>query len=138
MKTRASYVSNSSSSSFIIAYDSASFGDLSKFFSSIDENSDYHTTTETGLVNLEEELENWANSCDDEDEEERKGVDRLIQAVNENLRKGKKVIAIRIDHDQDELLELLKFISQQKNGKFEILAGLEPYETTLPDYHETI
>lgn len=136
MKTRKSYVSNSSSSSFIIAYDSALFGDLSKFFSSIDENSDYHTTTETGLVNLEEELENWANSCDDE--EERKGVDRLLQAVNENLGKGMKVIAIRIDHDQDELLELLKFMSQQKNGKFEILAGLEPYETTLPDYHSTI
>ena len=137
MKTRASYVSNSSSSSFIIAYDSALFGDLSKFFSSIDENSDYHTITETGLVNLEEELENWANSSDG-GEEERKGVDRLIQAVNENLGKGMKVIAIRIDHDQDELLELLKFINQQKNGKFEILAGSEPYETTLPDYHETI
>ena len=136
MKSRKSYVSNSSSSSFIIAYGSVLFGDLSKFFSSIDENSDYHTITETGLANLEEELENWANSCDDE--EERKGVDRLIQAVNENFEKGMKVIAIRIDHDQDELIELLKFISQQKNGKFEILAGLEPYETTLPDYHETI
>ena len=99
MKIRSGYVSNSSSSSFLIAYDEKFYGDLTKFF----ENEYFGCETEMGgfdtfldyLCEIDEDI--------NKDWEEK---------VKEQEKFGKKILYLRLDNEYSSIISLLKKINE--------------------------
>ena len=134
MKSREGYVSNSSSSSFLISYDKNVFGDLGAFFSSFNEDD----RTETHLGDLGSEVKRWLNPNLYDTKKEKIAARKIPSRIRKAQDEGRDVIALWIDYNSAEMISLLKSLDRQKSGKFEIIASCEPFETILPDYHDTI
>ena len=98
MKIRNSFVSNSSSSSFIIAYDKNMFGDIDKFFKS------NYLGDSTKIYN---ECENDKFYCWDDDDK----ID-FTEKINVAKNNGFNICYLRID---DEYLPLIDLIDQINN-----------------------
>lgn len=103
MKIRKFYVSNSSSSSFVIAYDPAFFGDIELFFK------DSELGYETDVRDIKDFLEY-----------EPEYKERIETAIAS----GKKVLYIGLDYDYCPIINLLKQINEKNGGdKMEVLYG---------------
>ena len=101
MKIRTSYVSNSSSSSYVIAYDPSFFGDIEHFFK------DTELGFETNIGNIKEFLANVP--------EYRTRVEAAEVA-------GKKVLYMWLDYDYCPIIDLLEQINEKNGGdKLEVL-----------------
>ncbi len=109
MKKRIGYVSNSSSSSYIIAYDQKVFGNLCKFFKEHETALGYNTK----VVDREEML--LYNI-----EEERHGeVKRLMREAEDA---GLTILCLQLDYEQYSVYDLLKSISDANGGgKFRLI-----------------
>lgn len=103
MKVRKGYVSNSSSSSFLIAYDEKFFGDLTKFF----ENGYFGCETEIG------DLETFLDYLCEIDEDINKD---WTEKVKEQEQSGKKALYLRLDNEYSSIIDLLRKINEV-NGK---------------------
>lgn len=101
MKIRSNYVSNSSSSSFIIGYDESFFGDIEKFIQTA-------CIMDTSVRPVEQYLDYF-----DEDDEYREQLSKKIEETKET---GKKVIFIDADYDAAFIYDLLEFINKANGG----------------------
>ena len=104
MKIRNSYVSNSSSSSYIIAYDINFFGDLFKFFK------DAYLGCDTEVMTPEHYKEH-DYYFDNEDEKH-----AFEQKVQEYRNQGKEVICLSLDSEYTSLFTLLDNINEKNGG----------------------
>ena len=98
MKVRNGYVSNSSSSSFIISYDEKVFGDLQMLL-------------KNGYLGCETHF----RKLEDVDEECHK------ELVEERLKEGKKVIYFSLDQEYEIIVDLLKQIGNNIEGSVEFI-----------------
>lgn len=104
MKIRNNYVSNSSSSSFILAIDKAFFGDLEDFFTS------HQFGFETAMTDADCILEYWG------DEKE------IKEKIKRSIDNGKDIFCISIDSEYEDVIDLLEHINQANGGdKMEII-----------------
>ena len=116
MKTRIGYVSNSSSSSFVLAYDKQFYGDLQKFFS---ENQIGFDT----MVCTDDETEEFIyNMTSDERFKE------IKKQINELKSNGMSILCGRIDNDCVQILSLLKYIGKTTgNNGLKMIIDPEEY-----------
>lgn len=107
MKVRTTFVSNSSSSSFILAYDESFFGDLKQYFQKYDFGCMTTLWEEDRIpVMLDEWYPESKTKC-----EEAKAA-------------GKKLLYIDLDRDFCSIMSLLKGINESHGGdKLEIIYG---------------
>ena len=103
MKIRSGYVSNSSSSSFLIAYDEKFYGDLTKFF----KEEYFGCETEIG------DLETFLDYLCEVDEDINKD---WTEKAKEQENAGKRVLYLRLDNEYSSIISLLKKINEA-NGK---------------------
>lgn len=108
MKIRTNYVSNSSSSSFVIAYDESFFGDLLTLIQTS------HVGCETSVTNHENMEEFY--ECRFSTLEE---INNFKQKVEEKINQGKKVILLELDSEYEFLIKLLNNINKN-NGEDKI------------------
>ena len=93
MKIRNGYVSNSSSSSFLIAYDPDFFGDLEKYFS------EEYFGCETTFYNFSEDnLEEYKNE------------------IEQAKKEGKQFLYFGLDQEYISIISLLKMINDKNGG----------------------
>ena len=102
MKIRTGFVSNSSSSSFIIAYDPNFFGDLQDLFE------EYDWGCETAV---QEDLEKFISNYLDTEEE----IPAFKKKVEVARAEGKKILAMRLDREYRGVMALLEMINEQNN-----------------------
>ena len=111
MKIRNGYVSNSSSSSFLIAYDKNFFGDLFKLFKEAC----------FGETKVELEFDTFFEYCCDEDDFEN-DKEKYSKLIEEKQNEGKEVIYLYLDHDFGDVLDIFKQINEKNgNNKIEFL-----------------
>ena len=104
MKIRSNFVSNSSSSSFILAIDKAFFGDLEEFFTS------HQFGFETTIMDADRTLKYW----DDENE--------IKEKIKQSIDNGKNIFSINIESEYEDVIDLLEHINQVNGGdKMEII-----------------
>ena len=101
MKIRTNYVSNSSSSSYIIAVDENFYGNLEEFFYT--HNIGYDTR-----IGRSENID-WDNYCED-DVNEYKAQAQIQQAA------GKAVYEVDMDYDHCYVIDLLKQLNENNGG----------------------
>ena len=104
MKTRNGYVSNSSSSSFVIAYDKRFYGDLNKFFNE----------TQIGfdtMVCTDDETEEFIRNMTSDE-----CFDEIKKRINELKSNGMSILCGRIDNDCVQVISLLKRIGDANGG----------------------
>lgn len=115
MNIRTNYVSNSSSSSFIIAYDEEFFGDLEKIL-----NDHYLGDSK---IHPYEELENRFFKYFDRDEDAEL-IKEILDDINIAEAANKVVRYWSVDYDHRYLIDLLKRISDNNGSdKFKIIYG---------------
>ena len=117
MKTRFGYVSNSSSSSYIVAYDKSFFGDLPGVLN------DGEFGFETSARDLADE--DWRQVLEEFwfGEEDGKKLEAGMKAAAEA---GNAMMVLSIDHDCTGVVKLLKHINDVNGGsKMKILLGEE-------------
>lgn len=101
MKIRSNYVSNSSSSSYVIAYDPVFFGNFEEFLR------EYSPGCDTSILNLNTFIEDYPEY-----------KERIAKLKAE----GKQVIYFSLDYEHNSLMELMKMINESNGGnKMEIL-----------------
>lgn len=111
MKVRTDYVSNSSSSSFVIVYDDKFFGNLKDFIS---QNEIGYETYVHDVSDLVHDLEEEKNPSDNSK--------KLLKRIREAQQTNKALLYTNIDYDHGSLVELLKYINKQNGGdKLEII-----------------
>ena len=103
MKIRSNYISNSSSSSFIIAYDPLFFGDIETYFREGDFGCDTYVYDENKF--LEENPE--------------------YKKIFENVKnEGKRIVYIGLDQEYTSIITLMKMINKNNGGnKMKIIYG---------------
>lgn len=106
MKIRQGYVSNSSSSSFIIAYDESFFGDLREFCNN------YSLGCETIVCFDKAEIEEKYNDYFS-DETERNNFKAM---VHEQETQGKKIAYLCLDNEYYPLMALMMQINNANSG----------------------
>ena len=111
MKIRTGYVSNSSSSSFIIAYDENLFGDLTGCLES------GYVGCETSVAKTSD-LEEFYKYLFLNDEEK----EIIKNKIKRSEADGKKVIHIELDRDYEIIFDLFKQISKNTD-KIEFIYG---------------
>lgn len=108
MKIRSNYVSNSSSSSFVIAYDKNTFGDLKQFLN------DNYLGCESS-INHKDDFEKYY--LDYLDDEKKKEFENLVKEKKTN---GMEIVYFYLDNDFNAVANLLKQIGKN-TGKLEFL-----------------
>lgn len=104
MKIRNNYVSNSSSSSFILAFDKDFFGNMREFFIS------HSFGFETSIMNPDDMLE-YLNDAK-----------ALKSQIRKSTKNGKDILCISIANEYESTIELLEYINQVNGGdKMEII-----------------
>ena len=104
MKVRTNYVSNSSSSSFLIAYDKSFFGDLLGFFNG----GVFYSCRFKDSAELEEAFYSWF----DDDEE----CAKYRKLVDDAENSGKTVIYLDLSYDYVDTFKLLEHINAANGG----------------------
>ena len=94
MKIRTNYVSNSSSSSFVIAYDEMFFGDLVCFF-----NRNY-LGCETKACDSNDMLKFYENYFETEE-----SAEKFKKKVEKFEEKGKKIIWLKMDQEYEAIVK---------------------------------
>lgn len=108
MKMRKGYVSNSSSSSFIIAYDENFFGNLKDFLENF-------YLGESSIYDFEKYKDLYLEDLDEEKEE----YEKLIE---EEEKSGKTICCLNLDYDFCFIVDLLQNINKMNgNDKLNII-----------------
>ena len=110
MKVRTNYVSNSSSSSFVIAYDEMFFGDLISFFKQ------NYLGCET-KVHDSNSMSKFYQYYFDSDEE----IEKFKKKVENFEINDKKVIWLEIDQEYEAIVNLLRQINNCTGNKIEFM-----------------
>ncbi len=121
MKVRSGYVSNSSSSSYVIAYDKSFFGDLEKFLMDTNMNGYDGLGCETILYDLSDIDEEFYKYelCGDKEK-----IEKFKSKLKEAEKDGKGIIYIGLDHEYEVVINLLKFLNDNHGGdKIEFIYG---------------
>lgn len=108
MKIRSNYISNSSSSSFVVAYDKNTFGDLKQFLN------DNYLGCESS-VNHKDDFEKYY--LDYLDDEKKKEFENFVKEKKTN---GMEIVYFYLDNDFNAVANLLKQIGKN-TGKLEFL-----------------
>ena len=106
MKIRLDYVSNSSSSSFIIAYDPNLFGNLEKFFKD----------TTIGCSTNVNDMKEFLKEMEEDDDYWGDRRDEIKAGLAKAKKTKKKVIYISLDYDYGSIIELLQHINEKCGG----------------------
>lgn len=101
MKIRTNYVSNSSSSSYIIAVDESFYGNIKVFF---DTHSIGYDTRIRGVEDID-----WDNYCED-------GVDEYKAQEQIQRDSGKAVYEVDLDYDHCYLIDFLQQLNDANGG----------------------
>lgn len=105
MKIRNGYVSNSSSSSFVIAYDPLFFGNIKSFFEEFD------FGCETYIYDIKDFTDSMPN---------------YKEKIDAMKAEGKQVLYFWLDHEFYPIMELMKMINESNGGnKLVIVYGGE-------------
>lgn len=115
MKIRMNYVSNSSSSSYVIAYDKNFFGDLKELI----KNTDY-IGCETYIKDSSDMSEFFEYHFDNDSDK----IAEFKNKMEDQKKKGKDILYFGLDHEYHVIIELLEQFNKLNGGdKFEILYG---------------
>ena len=101
MKFRINYVSNSSSCSFLIAYDPVFLGNLYQFFK----------TQKLGCNTRVQNVEQFIDIFGDEKEK-----DEYRKIIKSNKNDGKQVVYLTLDYEYCSVFTLLQMINESNGG----------------------
>ena len=110
MKIRTNYVSNSSSSSFVIAYDEAFFGDLMSLFKI------NYLGCESKVRDSNNMQEFYDIYCDSDEE-----VEDLKKKIEKFEVNDKRVLYLSVDNEFEVVVNLLKQIGNATGNKIDFL-----------------
>lgn len=105
MKIRTGFVSNSSSSSFLLAYDKSFFGDLNRFFN------ENPIGFDTFVLDEEKKINEMIEDCCSKEEKE-----STKKKLNELRESGRSICCLELDQEHIELIKLLRQINKA-NGE---------------------
>lgn len=115
MKVRIGFVSNSSSSSYVIAYDACFFGNLKSLFE------DCYAGCDTKCLDSEHMDEFYRIYCDTDEERA-----EFKKKVEEKKKEGKQVVCLNLDNDFGIVMTMMKMINESNGGnKLEFLFQIE-------------
>lgn len=117
MKTRFGYVSNSSSSSFLVAYDKSFYGDLVKLVLG----NQFGFESNAWDVPDDEEIVHEAEKffCDD-----KVVMDAKIKQMKDLMAAGKAIAVLTFDTDTEGIIKLIEQVNSMNGGdKFIMIYG---------------